>query len=308
MPVSTSVHISHCLQWIIRLNPASVLDVGCGFGLWGFLCREYLDVMNERVQPASWRVRIDGIELFEPYILAHQKALYTSIQIADIRDVAPRVDEYDLIITGDVIEHLDKSEGEAVLETLYGKARKALLVNIPIGGGWDHPERHGNPGELHRSQWQVEDFLPYPCEYELFGLPCGQYGAFFCPKEGSQDRRAECLLTAADRSLMHGNLPKAVRLAREAFTLDRGKTEVALFLADALIRTSDVAGAADVLTNALAVNPAFHYGYLALARIELALGRRSEATARFRALAVMEGVDPEIRSVAEQELAKLGSA
>ena len=52
MPVSTPVHISHCLGRIIGLNPEPVLDVGCGFGLWGFLCREYLDVWNGWVESA----------------------------------------------------------------------------------------------------------------------------------------------------------------------------------------------------------------------------------------------------------------
>ena len=66
MPVSTSVHLSHCLANIIRLEPRSILDVGCGFGTWGFLCRTYLDVFLERVQPEDWQVRIDGIEFSSP--------------------------------------------------------------------------------------------------------------------------------------------------------------------------------------------------------------------------------------------------
>ena len=49
MPVSTPVHLSHCLNHIIQLSPQSVLDVGCGFGMWGFLCRTYLDAFCERV-------------------------------------------------------------------------------------------------------------------------------------------------------------------------------------------------------------------------------------------------------------------
>ncbi|MCX5758003.1 MAG: class I SAM-dependent methyltransferase, partial [Candidatus Hydrogenedentes bacterium] len=154
MPVSTSVHISHCIQHIIAINPSSVLDVGCGFGLWGFLCRMQLDVANGRVRPETWQARIDGIEYFEPYIQAHQRALYSSLCIGDIRELADELEPYDLMIAGDVLEHLDKGEGEVVRDRLYAKARMALMVNIPLGAGWEHPEAYGNPQELHRSVWE----------------------------------------------------------------------------------------------------------------------------------------------------------
>ena len=308
MPVSTSVHISHCLSRIIPLAPESILDVGCGFGLWGFLCREYLDVMNERVQPETWRVRIDGIELFEPYILAHQRALYNSIRIADIRDVAAHVDEYDLIITGDVIEHLDKADGEAVIADLYRKARKALLVNIPIGGGWDHPERHGNPGELHRSQWEVEDFLPYPNQYTGFSLPCGQYGVFYCPKDVAVGQRASALLAAADHWFTRGDTGRAMRLARESHALDAGCADTAVFLADVMIRLGRTQEAAAALELTLAENPGFHYGYLVLARILSALSRRTEALRYLSALLALHGIDAGIRDEAERMRARLGDA
>jgi len=308
MPVSTTVHISHCLSRIVPLAPQSILDVGCGFGLWGFLCREYLDVINERVQPDTWLTRIDGIELFEPYILSHQRSLYTSIRIADIRDAAQDVDEYDLIITGDVIEHLDKADGETVLAQLYGKAKKAMLVNIPIGDGWDHPERHGNPGELHRSQWQVEDFLAYPHEHTAFSLPCGQYGVFYCPKNVDPAQRAAALLAAADHSFQSGDLLRAESLARESHALSPANPDAAIFLADVLIRTRKIAEAAAALEKTVAINPGFHYGHLALARVLVALSRRSAADERLRELLAMPGVDFDVRSEAERERKKLGAS
>ena len=44
MPVIIHIQLTHCINKIIQLQPKSVLDVGCGFGKWGYLCREYLDV------------------------------------------------------------------------------------------------------------------------------------------------------------------------------------------------------------------------------------------------------------------------
>ncbi len=36
------------IDWLVELQPRSVLDIGVGFGKWGFLAREYLDVNAER--------------------------------------------------------------------------------------------------------------------------------------------------------------------------------------------------------------------------------------------------------------------
>ena len=52
---------------INALQPRSILDVGCGFGKYGMLLREYLDVWHERYDKERWQVRIVGIEAFEQY-------------------------------------------------------------------------------------------------------------------------------------------------------------------------------------------------------------------------------------------------
>ncbi|MCL4691529.1 MAG: hypothetical protein KJ060_03355 [Candidatus Hydrogenedentes bacterium] len=286
MPVSTSVHITHCLQYIIALAPRSILDIGCGFGLWGFLCREYLDVMEERVQPEAWRIRIDGIELFEPYIQSHQRALYTNITIGDIRELAPKVDQYELIIAGDVIEHLDKEDGERVIEQLYEKATRALLVNIPLGDGWDHPERHGNPGELHRSQWTPEDFLAYPNIARMFELPAGAYGSFFCPKDCTVEHRVEGLLQAADYARSSGHVEKAIGQLKQGHKLDPMHRDTILFLSDTLLSAARHSEAVQVLEEAVQRDREFHFAFLALARILKILGRTDEA--RFYAQSLID--------------------
>lgn len=288
MPVSTSVHISHCLSVIGTANPKSVLDVGCGFGLWGFLCRMYLDVFHERLRPEDWQARIDGIELFEPYIQAHQRALYNRIVIGDIRALAPNIDEYDLIIAGDVIEHLDKDDGKRVLEQLYAKAKRGLLVNIPLGSGWDHPEAHGNPGELHRSQWCAEDFLAYPSHTATFQLPCGSYGAFYCPKDCSADVRASALLAAAEYADSLGNLSETVRLLRRTRDLLCGDRRALFGLVDAFLRSGEIDEAMDLLCSTVRANPADYETAAALSRL-LATGAGARATRAAEARRILEG-------------------
>ncbi|MDZ4859950.1 MAG: tetratricopeptide repeat protein [Candidatus Hydrogenedentes bacterium] len=299
MPVSTSVHISHCLKYIINLRPKSILDIGCGFGMWGFLSRMYLDVSEERVQPRDWKLHVDGIELFEPYIQSHQRALYSNIIIGDIRELAPKVDNYELIIAGDVIEHLDKDDGETVIEHLYEKATRALLVNIPLGEGWEHPERHGNPGELHRSQWYPEDFHPYPSIAESFTLPAGAYGSFFCPKGCPNEDRAVGLMSLADRRRAEGRMEHALKYARKAHEIDPSSQDAAIFLVDLLLQSKSTDEAVDILQNAIDRDAAFHYAYVALAKILRAMNRADEAKNLSQRLLAQPGVSTELRAQAE---------
>jgi len=299
MPVSTSVHISHCLKYIINLRPKSILDIGCGFGMWGFLSRMYLDVSEERVQPGDWKLHVDGIELFEPYIQSHQRALYSNIIIGDIRELAPKVDNYELIIAGDVIEHLDKDDGETVIEQLYDKATRALLVNIPLGEGWDHPERHGNPGELHRSQWYPEDFHPYPSIAEAFTLPAGAYGSFFCPKECPNEDRAIGLMSLADRRRAEGRMERALNYAQKAHDIDSGNQDAVLLLVDLLLQAKATNDAANVLRKAIDRDAGFHYAYIALAKVLRAMNRGEQAKGVAQRLLAQQGVNAELRAQAE---------
>ena len=64
MGTSNWQNISYCVGILRRLQPASVLDVGTGFGRWGTLCREFLDVWEGREARSLWQARIEGIEAF----------------------------------------------------------------------------------------------------------------------------------------------------------------------------------------------------------------------------------------------------
>ena len=48
MPSSQHYHISKIMDLIININPMSILDIGTGFGKYGVLCREYLELWDGR--------------------------------------------------------------------------------------------------------------------------------------------------------------------------------------------------------------------------------------------------------------------
>lgn len=157
MPSSLHYHIADVLSIIGRLQPASFLDVGCGFGRWGFLVREHLDVLHERYSRESWSARIDAVEVFEPYICGHHRYLYDNIYIGRIEELLPTLGVYDVILAGEILEHIEKSASLATLAQLRDKARKALIVSVPLGHDWPQGEVLGNPAEAHVSTWTAEE-------------------------------------------------------------------------------------------------------------------------------------------------------
>jgi SAM-dependent methyltransferase len=177
VPLSIWNGMEDCLQTIVERRPTSVLDAGIGFGLWGALLRQYLDVWSGRIQPEQWTATIDGIEIDERRVQPHARQLYTDIYIGDIRDLVPRcatARTYDVILFGDVIEHLEKPDGMAVLDTASTLAAQLVVVRIPLGDGWRREGREAP--DHHRSQWYAEDFARYPCtvrQYDFCGIPYG---------------------------------------------------------------------------------------------------------------------------------------
>jgi SAM-dependent methyltransferase len=161
MGTSNWQNISYCIELIRRMNPQRILDVGVGFGRWGILSREFLEVWNQKIYSKDWDLQIDGIEIFEPNIEEYHKYFYSNIFKADAASFVKNIkDNYDLIIIGDMLEHLEKEKGLEFLSDCLCKT-KYLLLNIPIGGKWEQDELYGNKYERHLSTWKLRDFKPF---------------------------------------------------------------------------------------------------------------------------------------------------
>lgn len=92
-----------------------ILDVGAGSGTYKKLLDNY--------------VNVDAVEVYEPNIEKYNlKELYRNVFNTDISDF--KYSYYDLIIFGDVIEHLDVNEAKKVLEYAYDRC-KEMIVAVP---------------------------------------------------------------------------------------------------------------------------------------------------------------------------------
>src|SRR5262249_16496078 len=148
-----------------KIQPESVLDIGIGFGKWGFLVREYTDIFANRYDRSQWKVRIDGVEAFQAYTTPLYEYIYNSIYYGSIQDVLPELSDYDLVIIGDVIEHFTKEEGLTLLSELRKKSRFILLSSPTV---YFDQEIMDNTFETHKSLWTTEDFKQFQFDYDEY--------------------------------------------------------------------------------------------------------------------------------------------
>jgi SAM-dependent methyltransferase len=168
MPTSDYHQISDVLHVVEQIKPARILDVGIGFGKWGLLCHEILDVYYERLQPATWTTHVEGIEIHEAYRNALWPIAYKHVHIGDARNILPRLPAYDLILCCDVIEHFEKSDGLRLIDLMLRHA-PILIITSPAGHA-PQGAKYGNVFETHLSSWTRSDFDQWPHRYKLIGF------------------------------------------------------------------------------------------------------------------------------------------
>lgn len=121
-----------------------VLDVGAGEGYYGKLINN--------------RARVTAVDIWKPTVSYLQTLpAYSNVIDGDIRNF--NYDQpYDLVIFGDVLEHLHLDEAIAVWQNAMASA-DFVLVSIPNG---EYPQTaiHGNEAEAHLIENAEADLIP----------------------------------------------------------------------------------------------------------------------------------------------------
>jgi hypothetical protein len=197
MPTSHSEQINEIVRLIKLANPKSVLDIGVGFGTYGFLAREYLDVWSISDEYGNWKTRIDGIEVFEQYITVIQKSIYNNIYIGNATNILERINyNYDLILIIDVLEHFDYHEGHKLLE-ICSKIGRNILISVPKNIGVQEIV-YGNIYETHKYKFNKKDFGIFR---DKFFLP--NYESYICfAGADANNLKTEAILTDIGYSLV----------------------------------------------------------------------------------------------------------
>lgn len=139
MPTSVSEGKDWLLPRILAELPGVVLDVGAGEGTYAKLLGRRQGLVTH------------ALEVHEPYVAEYGlEGLYDHVIVGDVRTVP--LPAADVVILGDVIEHLELADAVAVWERCRRAARRAVFASIPLG---DHPQGavNGNEHERHRHTW-----------------------------------------------------------------------------------------------------------------------------------------------------------
>ena len=120
--------IYEVLHVIEQVKPRSILDVGVGFGKWGIMCRDILEIDRGRLLPDTWLTRIDGIKIYEPYAKALGGFAYNHLYVGDPLEIMDRLENYDVILCGDVIEHFDKETCRLFLSKMLDRANIVIMT------------------------------------------------------------------------------------------------------------------------------------------------------------------------------------
>lgn len=161
MGTSNWQNISYNIELIRKIDPKTILDVGVGFGRWGILAREFLEIWDSAHYDGNWERKITGIEIFPGYIKDYHKYFYDEIIIDDALNFFGNSENiFDLVIFGDVIEHFSKNEGIKLIEKAVQRSRY-VMINVPIGRYWAQDGTAENPFEAHKSVWYNNDFTKF---------------------------------------------------------------------------------------------------------------------------------------------------
>lgn len=182
MPTSFWNHIPRVIDFVRAKQPQSILEIGCGFGKWGHLFREYLEVYGYcRTDKERWTTRLDAIEIFSKYINEATRYYYDTIYIGNALQKIDSLEVYDLIVLMDVLEHFTKEDGQLMLAKIKDKC-KNFILSVPLGD-WIYTHDGENTHESHISIWNEEELVTKDCvNHTLYPVNDKFIGVFYYEK------------------------------------------------------------------------------------------------------------------------------
>lgn len=174
MPSSTEAGkpmIKKVINAMINSPDFRILDVGCGKGTYGKL-----------IEKPCKKVALDAVDYSQKFGLLN---IYDRFVVADVKnqEAVESLGHFNLVIMGDVLEHLTFHEARKTLDFLE-EMSEVIIVAVPYlypqDGGKNHWETHKQP-ELTRNLF-LERYPEFELikEYTHKGMPF--YGYFIWRK------------------------------------------------------------------------------------------------------------------------------
>lgn len=153
MPIGSYSLVPYIAHNLCEHRPKRILDLGIGFGLYGAVVREWLDLGKQ-----PWSTYVVGVEAWAEYGNPLWD-LYNLVVVDTIQNyLRIAAESFDCVLLTDVIEHFPHDEGDWVLDALRERlsAGGRVLVGTPASF-FEQGAVFGNQYECHRSLWTVQD-------------------------------------------------------------------------------------------------------------------------------------------------------
>jgi hypothetical protein len=150
--------IIHIIQ---QCKPKTILDIGKGFGKYGFLIHEFAGIDNrQRPDPSLTLLQqsgvvVDAIDINPDYSWPHLPQIYRKVTIGDAGTIYRDLPAYDLILMTDVIEHLEKKTALEMIDSFISQG-SLVLISTPVQ--FFEQELYESDAEHHVSHWTKKDF------------------------------------------------------------------------------------------------------------------------------------------------------
>jgi hypothetical protein len=144
-------------NWLcgIAENLHTILDAGAGSGTY----KKLFDRLVSEGRIQNKNIRWIAAEPFQNYIESfHLRDLYDEVLPYKLQDVLNHSPPFDLIILGDVLEHLPLEEALSFLRQLKSKFDPLVFLSIPILY-YPQDEAEGNILEKHLHHWHFNEVL-----------------------------------------------------------------------------------------------------------------------------------------------------
>ena len=250
--MSSSFHVFNqkIRDYIIeRFSPrTSILDVGPGRGKFAHILNEYH--------------KMDCLEIFEPFVEKyHLQQLYRQVIVEDIRNFRFPAETYDLVIMGDVLEHLNASEAQKVTKYLHSQG-SCILTSVPyelIQG-----ELEDNIHEVHLQPDLTPEIMKkrYPDLTMIFSCEtCGIYVSKnsimskVLSRIRAKDKKYTDKRNKAERYIMKGREGQALEFFLEMLTVDPCDPFLCCDIGKLQEKIGDLKEASKYYTKALGLYP-----------------------------------------------------
>lgn len=154
MSYSLAMGKAQTLEWFQanENNIKTVVDIGPGSGT-------YIKLIKEEAKCCTDAVWI-GVEIWQPYITEFNlEQRYNKIINQDVRTIDWSELHPDVVIAGDVLEHMTKDDAVALVDRILAVAN-TLIVSIPIRHMPQDEHAYENPHEAHvKDDWSHDEVM-----------------------------------------------------------------------------------------------------------------------------------------------------